>query len=1078
MKKNWYKGITATAITLAMAGAALTVPAMAIDYDLNYGDVYVGEDETGVWSGQTNNPDEGYFYYVKSEDSYYYVEGKYYHKDGGDNTVNISQGTINTEDFAEEADIPQTGVGSNQVNISGDLSESDIEINIASGESQPSDESQTSAEGENTVNVTLTGVVTNDTGNGISVSGDVDIHVVGNNQLNAGDGGAGLDIAAGSDVTITGFEQVVTTEDENTTTEAGTIQSNQNAIQIDSSASENTTSVDIKDLTVDADKNAVIVDEQPVMSANSANEQTNSGSAVDLALENSSLYGDNYGLYIDNSNVSLDYDGMNTISGNIGGVYMGGETELTLTADKTASTEEMKEYESSNNVADLSGDVLLVTSTGSTDKEIGFGITMQGAGDKTLNVQGGTTLVDNNSRININVGNFTGDVTFNIGELDSAYTSSGERVTTEKEGYETNFSASNESTHGGFYIANKGVTTLNVQNAYFRADNNGFDGIYAGSNLSSEFNTGSYINVTDSYFSASGNKDIGISYSYSDTTSATFNIVDSIVHLDRNGYRGTNAGHHTYRNSTITADDNNGTSNADNAGVGIMAFTIDSINSAVSANNNREYGIWLMGDGGEAGDPIIHSGFTNSTVTTNENGDRGFIFSSAWKSSQNMGELYFDNSTIVANGNSAGGFDTLYNVLFRNDSLLATVGQGDYGVYACGDLIFENSQLYSLGNKNCNLYLGYKKGNDVADESYGKYIQLDGTFSVLDNHAVEAGVINAQIWDEYIKPYWSDKNTRFDIFQAWENSRVIITGGSLYLSLDKCSSYVVPRNGEDGEALSLIILDQNGMHRDFDVVSENVYGVNSNGTYGAYDTLYDYISRQYDNEDQKIYAWVPTATVTYWTDLDGDGVYTDSEIQTTPIIRGGSPALMIGSYSGTITQYEAINPYIPADSQFGEIPEDYFLTWYDAEQGGNVYGLAGQAPSYTVYGDMNVYAQLTQTPEPPVDPPYIPDYPELPDYDPPEVDIDDPDVPLVEEPEEPEEPEQPTEEIDDEETPLTPSIPDEVVDEIIAEIEDEVTPLTSVPKTGAEMPAATAALPAGVLALAVAALVRRTKRKN
>ena len=214
MKKNWYKGITATAITLAMAGAAFTVPAMAIDYDLNYGDVYVGEDETGVWSGQTNNPDEGYFYYVKSEDSYYSVEGKYYHKDGGDNTVNISQGTIDTDDFAEGADIPQTGDGSNQVNISGDLSESDIEINISSGESQ------TPSESDNTVNVTLTDVVTNDTGDGISVSGDVNINVVGENQLNAGDGGAGLDIAAGSDVTITGFEQVVTTEDENTTTEA------------------------------------------------------------------------------------------------------------------------------------------------------------------------------------------------------------------------------------------------------------------------------------------------------------------------------------------------------------------------------------------------------------------------------------------------------------------------------------------------------------------------------------------------------------------------------------------------------------------------------------------------------------------------------------------------------------------------------------------------------------------------------------------------------------------------------------------------------------------------------------------
>lgn len=113
--------------------------------------------------------------------------------------------------------------------------------------------------------------------------------------------------------------------------------------------------------------------------------------------------------------------------------------------------------------------------------------------------------------------------------------------------------------------------------------------------------------------------------------------------------------------------------------------------------------------------------------------------------------------------------------------------------------------------------------------------------------------------------------------------------------------------------------------------------------------------------------------------------------------------------------------------------------------------------------------------EPPVitpDPPEIPEYPEIPDYNPPTEDIDDDDVPLVEEPEDPEEP---TEEIDDEETPLTPSVPEEVVDEVI---EDEVVPLTSVPKTGAEIPAATAALPGGVLALAVSALIRRIRRKG
>ena len=123
------------------------------------------------------------------------------------------------------------------------------------------------------------------------------------------------------------------------------------------------------------------------------------------------------------------------------------------------------------------------------------------------------------------------------------------------------------------------------------------------------------------------------------------------------------------------------------------------------------------------------------------------------------------------------------------------------------------------------------------------------------------------------------------------------------------------------------------------------------------------------------------------------------------------------------------------------------------------------------YEFVNVAVEQPDNPEPPVDPdpPYIPDYPDIPDYDPPTEDIDDEEPPLVETPDE-----EDTEEIVDEETPLTPSIPDEEVEEI----EDEVTPLTNVPQTGAEIPAATAALPAGVLALAIATLVRRIRRKD
>ncbi len=140
-----------------------------------------------------------------------------------------------------------------------------------------------------------------------------------------------------------------------------------------------------------------------------------------------------------------------------------------------------------------------------------------------------------------------------------------------------------------------------------------------------------------------------------------------------------------------------------------------------------------------------------------------------------------------------------------------------------------------------------------------------------------------------------------------------------------------------------------------------------------------------------------------------------------------------------------------------------------SEDGGRLFAYIGsidsEKPLY--YEFVNAAAE-----QPPVITPDPVDPPELPEVDPGE-EIEDEDVPLVDTPEDPEEV---VEEIEDEEVPLTPSVPEEETDEIIAEIEDEVTPLTNVPKTGAQLPAAAAALPAGVVAAAVAALIRRIKK--
>lgn len=68
--------------------------------------------------------------------------------------------------------------------------------------------------------------------------------------------------------------------------------------------------------------------------------------------------------------------------------------------------------------------------------------------------------------------------------------------------------------------------------------------------------------------------------------------------------------------------------------------------------------------------------------------------------------------------------------------------------------------------------------------------------------------------------------------------------------------------------------------------------------------------------------------------------------------------------------------------------------------------------------------------------------------------------------------------IDDEKTPLTPApIPDDVIDEIIMEIEDEVVPLASVPKTGEAGNAAAAAAGGALAGLAFLAFLRKRKSK-
>ena len=147
MKKNWYKGLTATAITFAMAGAAFTVPALAYEYDLSVGDVFVD----GNYSWQQGN-------------GTWNENNKYDHAAHEDYTVDITQDKTNP-------DAPSTG---HTVTVSGDLtggddiSENDIKVNIDNVNVDTGDTFLTVEEGSK-ADITISDSTIKTDGNGIEI---------------------------------------------------------------------------------------------------------------------------------------------------------------------------------------------------------------------------------------------------------------------------------------------------------------------------------------------------------------------------------------------------------------------------------------------------------------------------------------------------------------------------------------------------------------------------------------------------------------------------------------------------------------------------------------------------------------------------------------------------------------------------------------------------------------------------------------------------------------------------------------------------------------------------------------------
>ncbi len=1051
--KNWYKGLTATAITLAMAGAALTVPAMAIDYDLNYGNVFV--EGTESWQQDTAG---NQFHYVVSnttEGSYEFVSGKYQHTTD-DATVHITQGTIGQEQIINEEDTNDT-------------------VDEGAVLEEVKGNAQTGVAVDSTVTIS-NGTTGDDTDTGTAADGTTGTTSGGGTEENT-------ESVDAVDVTISDVNVDIDAKKDFITVEDGT-----------------TANITIEHSTVQTEGSVVDIGSGSDVTLNLNGETTvdENGTEVDGSNEFTSFNG----ITVDGADLTINHDGINNFTGTDEtvsennrfewtGIYLTNGADVDIIGADADAELTISNYE--NNIA--------VNSQEETNLDISIG---------TVNLTDASGDKSGFSGNGIFITHANGDFNLSVSGTQTGVDENGEKV------FDTHFNANDNDNGAGIYYAVQAGAVNNsitVTNTDFSVSDNGWVGMYL--ETSSGKNTYTFDN-SRVHINSNGSNGI--------TGQGNTNLViknESVVHVDNNKGIGTN-------NTNAWVEGNSYFSVSNNNSHGFTNGSFDIFNSVADFNNNTNRGLNIS----KASSGLTSSQVIDSIVTANNNGQSGIYYQ--------VGAQITDSAiTALDNGKNDGSTSHRAGILMYKDSVITDstlmVDGADVGIvlydqtgYSGVMKVVGSSVLAVNGNVwdfyddwNSNGYTGrdfITSGSLQADldAMYGYYI--------LNDPSLE-GKTGLELFLAIAAKY-----------NKGEGINAIVTGapaGSVVAGSANDTQYTGPVN-ENGTLL--FRFDLNGeidkgaaMKNNGDGTYTFTYTDPNTGKVVEYTFRYNTDGEDLTGTGNNAYVWTPVTIINYDplnNDLSGSQIGTahdngnntatdvtifgttinlaeknmpsydakvDTDVTTTTDANG---ATVTTTTTTTSTfgwwvhvdengHLQTVTP--PAkDASQEEWEKFYSLLNYQVTEETNLLDLCGGdralAESITVYGMWTTETEQTvvTTPaEPEIpEPPYIPDYPELPDYDPPEVDIDDPDVPLVEEPEEPEEPEQPTEEIDDEETPLTPSIPDEVVDEIIAEIEDEVTPLTSVPKTGAEMPAATAALPAGVLALAVAALVRRTKRKN
>ncbi len=954
MKKNWYKGVTATAITVAMAGAAFTVPALAYEYDLSVGDVFVD----GNYSWQQGN-------------GTWNENNKYDHAAHEDYTVDITQDKTNP-------DAPSTG---HTVTVSGDLTggddipENDIKVNIDNVNVDTDDTFLTVEEGSN-ADITISDSIIKTDGNGIEI-GKPDDTIIAAKTDNDTEPKTDVDLTLeNTDITLDTVGNV-----------AGVYEHDDSNVDLTLKG----------DNTITADKEAI---ENVIASGDTTNKNINGirvgGSVAD------SGEGD--------ADLTVNGEGSLTISNTGSGIVIGDESSATITGGAEVNIE----------------DTITVNSTGA-----GRGINQYGdltiSGGASVNIDGvyeGKVTVDNDgdgwtsSNYGYGIDSYK-DIDVNGGTLTINDVSNGI--------YVHNTSSVNV-TNGG---------TLNISNA----DSNG---MMIENNSEGVFVDNANLNISDS--------GAGI-YALGGQTSVEF----------KNGAQVTMSG---LSSNAIGSDGNNATGHilVDGQNTKFVAQNIDS--TAFAGN----FAHITVSNGAEMRIENAKSGITLGATTEN--------FGGAYLHVTNGGKLIM---TGIEN-DGIGTAKDWHEINVTDNGKIEISGKGN-GIHLENDntLINVSGGTLNLWSDNAGILVaGGTEGNELNEGANSHIEATNGIYGADNTAGMDVKVMGGTLSYDFSKEYtfWPENNagdrlTNFIVDADAEHANFI----AYYIKFLDGSApfydYLCDLNKENG-TMSIWVTDADIRYVvDTDAVDEDLLGkILDELTEKGYDFEYNYPDGEIVVTDKVINGHSLNFTMNngklVWADYDS---HSEGKATAHDLVYGTSLKIDDTDY--------VINWYIPNyDINWTDgYPEEETkgtLHNFDLDTNVRVYNVAdGMAKPVKVYGALE-----TVPVDPPVDPepPYIPDYPNLPDYDPPEVDIDDPDVPLVEEPEEPEEPEQPTEEIDDEETPLTPSIPDEVVDEIIAEIEDEVTPLTSVPKTGAEMPAA--ALPAGVLAAAVAAMVRRIRRKG